>query len=1015
MRPPEQEDETEIGDATEARRPPLSAPATDRGAVVVRERMRARLFGRAQAPVSIGRYTVLEPLGAGGFGEVYAAYDDRLDRRVALKILRTGRGDDAASAHEALLQEARALAQLSHPNVVGVFDVAEAEREDGSKEVVIAMELVQGRPLSQWLRQEPRRWREVVAVFLAAGRGLAAAHARGVIHRDFKPANVVLGDDGRPRVLDFGLARRGTMDVAVELTATGDDDSAPILVAQTGDTGRVQGTPVYMSPEQHDGAKLDARTDQYSFCVALWEGLYGRHPFSGATTSDLRAAKLSGPPRPPENTTVPRRIQRLLARGLQPEPASRFATMGELLGELGVDAGRPVRWAVGGAVVLAAAAVGYTIQPEAAVRCDGGARRFEARWDSGHRDGIRGAFEATRLSYARAASDAATASLDEWRGQWVAAHRGACEAHARSEQSAEAFDLQMACLQGQLRTFDAVTEVLMAADREVVAQAHRAVDGLPEVARCADVSALRQRYPLPEEPTARDAIELARSSVAHSLAEADAGHYGRALELADEAAEVASSLTFPPLQAEIGYARANALSFLGQIAEAKAAYEEAAFAAQEVGDDRLLATIAHGLVWTFGNDDSDFAAAARWAGMGRASVRRVGGDPDIEVRLHSAVGSFRMNEGRYDEALREHEAGLSLLRRIHGERSHRIPAFLNNIANVYHTRGDYEEGVARYREAIALGREVLGEEHPQTLVARNNLAGLLHRVGRIDEAEQEARSVLEAELRTLGPDHPEVGTSLVHLALVLQTKGDIAGTEEALERAISILEASYGPQSIHLAVPLMNLAQLEMAGLDGDRARALAQRALAIQTRELGEAHVDRVYVLSTLANASRHDRDLEAAEAYAREALATAEAAGASAHYIAGVAWSTLGSVLSESGRHEEAIVALQRALQIVEASVGREHVEMLITWVTLADALTALGRAAEATEALASVRAAAPGLTGRDPRSILANAAFVEARVLAAAGEGAAARAVASSHLDAMDPLYRARAEAWLAEEPP
>jgi Protein kinase domain len=223
---------------------------------------------------TVGRYVVLNRLGEGGMGVVYAARDPELDRKVALKLLRGDFSQIAqGSLHRRLLQEAQAMARMAHPNVVTVYDVGTWRNR-----IFIAMEIVEGQTLGEWLAGGPRFWREIVAMFLPAGHGLAAAHASGLVHRDFKPASVFIGSDGRVRVGDFGLAATGATGPRTtdadhgELAATADSQSA---------VGSMAGTPYYMAPEELLGDPTDARSDQFSFCVALYAAITGLHPFAG--------------------------------------------------------------------------------------------------------------------------------------------------------------------------------------------------------------------------------------------------------------------------------------------------------------------------------------------------------------------------------------------------------------------------------------------------------------------------------------------------------------------------------------------------------------------------------------------------------------------------------------------------------------------------------------------------------------------------------------------------------------
>ncbi|MFP2927405.1 protein kinase domain-containing protein [Pyxidicoccus sp. 3LG] len=262
----------------------------------------------------VGPYVLRELLGAGGMGVVYAAEDPRLGRRVALKLLRQVRKGAEVEARARLLREAQAMARLSHPNVIPIFELGTADGRD-----YLVMERVQGATLSGWLRARERSWREVLDLFLAAGAGLAAAHRTGLVHRDFKPSNVLVGEDGRARVMDFGLAMWGQR----ELAAHGAPEGAE--AAGLTRAGAVPGTPAYMSPEQRAGQPVDARSDQYSFCVALHEALHGERPAGSGQRASRGATRTAA---------IPAHVDAALARGLAEAPEDRFPSMDALLEEL---------------------------------------------------------------------------------------------------------------------------------------------------------------------------------------------------------------------------------------------------------------------------------------------------------------------------------------------------------------------------------------------------------------------------------------------------------------------------------------------------------------------------------------------------------------------------------------------------------------------------------------------------------------------------------------------------------
>lgn len=291
----------------------------------LRRAVAAKLFSRPFEPVVIGRYRVLEPLGGGGMGLVYLARDDELGRKVALKLLRPEMTKSPV-AGGTLGREAKALARLSHPNVVAVYDVGEYEGQ-----VFIAMEYVEGQTLTQWLRNGRHDLDEILEVFTAAGRGLEAAHERGLVHRDFKPDNVLVGNDRRPRILDFGLARppdlpSGEASVP-ELNPNANPTATTLSVA-----GEMVGTPAYMAPEQHLGEPADARSDQFGFCVALYEAVHGERPFQGTDLRSLSLAIVRGRlTRTARSAHVPGWLDAILARGLSVDANARFNSMQELL------------------------------------------------------------------------------------------------------------------------------------------------------------------------------------------------------------------------------------------------------------------------------------------------------------------------------------------------------------------------------------------------------------------------------------------------------------------------------------------------------------------------------------------------------------------------------------------------------------------------------------------------------------------------------------------------------------
>ncbi|MDC0722635.1 serine/threonine-protein kinase [Nannocystis bainbridge] len=314
------------------------------------------LVGPVVAPPRFGRFAVLRTLGEGAMGVVYAAYDEELDRRIAIKVLRDAAQDP--NARDRMIREAQAMARLSHPNVVQVHEINE---QDG--QIYVAMEFVKGLTLRAWLSEQVHAWRPIRDIFVQAGRGLAAAHAEGLVHRDFKPDNVLIGNDGRARVADFGLA--GTAGQQPGVAPENNGDSVALHVGRHNAfstsltmAGTIMGTPAYMSPEQHLGSATDARSDQFSFCVALWTALYARPPFAGDNLIDLAESVCTGQLIKAPANEVPGFIHDALVRGLAVDPARRHPSMDFLIEALTRDlvVARPSRWRIA-AVAIAAAVV----------------------------------------------------------------------------------------------------------------------------------------------------------------------------------------------------------------------------------------------------------------------------------------------------------------------------------------------------------------------------------------------------------------------------------------------------------------------------------------------------------------------------------------------------------------------------------------------------------------------------------------------------------------------------------
>ena len=556
----------------------------------------------------IGRYTTLDLVGVGGMSEVYAAYDPDLDRKIALKFVRPSGPMHDARDQRRLMREAQAIARLSHPNVVTVYDVGTF-----GDRVFIAMEYVDGQTLSSWLAKEQHTWQEIVAVLADAARGLSAAHAAHIVHRDFKPQNVMIGRDGLVRVMDFGLAQRIDGEVPTEAGAIAlDADSAAATIKGASE---LAGTPLFMAPEQIRGEPADARSDQFSFCVTLHQALYGVHPFLDDSTLGS-AGRIRAPRFKPQPVrgAVPAWLGQAIARGLSERPEQRWPSMDDLVKALlhtPTGARRRRAFAIAAMTLLIAGAAGLgRASRKTPPLCPGGPEALADAWSlprgsevgPQRRAQVRAAFLATGTQSAQDTWDRTSALLDRYAGQWLAMRHDACEAtHVRGEQSPEVLDLRMACLDDRRQALEALTRVLGQADKQSVSKAVDAVGALPALDRCADVRLLRDsRVPFPNADVAVRAADLQRRAAA-AKAMFDVG-VRHGLERAHALLAEARALGYEPLVADMLTMVGRFADDLGFAAEASALLRESGQLALTIRRDDVAAAayqaLAGSLLWS---------------------------------------------------------------------------------------------------------------------------------------------------------------------------------------------------------------------------------------------------------------------------------------------------------------------------------------------------------------------------------------------------------------------------------
>lgn len=488
---------------------------------------------------------MLEKLGQGGMGMVFAAYDPELDRKVAIKLIRDDR-DCNEEQRARTRREAQSMAKLSHPNVVQVFEVGEHEGQ-----LFVAMEFVRGRTLGAWLAAHDapaRSWPEVVDIFFQAGRGLMAAHAAGLVHRDFKPDNVMIGDDGRVRVMDFGLARPGESSAALSTlrgVAGAVRGDASKLAHSLTTTGAILGTPAYMSPEQFETADVDARSDQFSLCIALYEGLYGQRPSPGDTWNSLMTNVVAGELRaPPAHAKVPTWLRAIVTRGLERDPGDRWPSINDLLAKIEHELSRASRRRrsrrfMFGALVFLVLGTGifglnYAATARAQAGCETLGASIEEVWPGPEgqvRIRIRDAALASELSYADEVPKLLDPWLTDYATRWQQTRSETCVRHRVEHSVDDTFRAQAdACLWDRKESLAALLDNLAGGEKTAIMGAMPAVASLPAIEDCADPVVLRDQKLLPEEADLREPVADARRQLLAARSLATAATVGRRVE-----------------------------------------------------------------------------------------------------------------------------------------------------------------------------------------------------------------------------------------------------------------------------------------------------------------------------------------------------------------------------------------------------------------------------------------------------------------------------------------------------
>jgi serine/threonine protein kinase/tetratricopeptide (TPR) repeat protein len=844
----------------------------------------------------VGHFIVRDTLGVGGMGVVLRAHDEHLDRTVALKLVRYESDGQETRTHgtERLLIEARAMAKIRHDNVITVHEVGVVDGQ-----VFLAMEYIDGQTLGDWATERSRPWAQIVDRWLEAGRGLAAAHAAGLVHRDFKPANVLVGHDGRVLVTDFGIAGKlgnvvaGLSESSAVAVSTSSTDKSSTGAGASGmtisnltgrltdrltQTGGMLGTPRYMAPEQFLGGAVDERADQFAFCVSLWEAVYGAHPFESSNLAALALAASTGAIRkPPRGRRAPDRLRRVLTRGLSAAPADRYPDIAALLAELvrlrrRVERRRVVIPSLFGAMLVAGAVwAAWPDPPDPCAPPPEG--NWVGVWEPEIEAEIEAALREAEVPYVRDSWPRVQVRLADYTHEWDEHQQQACrDTRVRELVSEQLLDRRMSCLDSRARRVAALVGQLRARDVDVVAHALELASQLPSLADCDDLTRLAADTPLPPAEL-REELDAFDVALAHATT----------LDIADRGDLAAEHLKpWEPRVLAIGYPLAEAQlhqalgnSWSGRDNPRSCESYRRAYGRAIAADSVDLATKLALQISTCDVDESD-KSTDFWLDVAVAGYEQLGREPDAIVYAARAY-VFR---SRRDLAQAEIEAARSVELANEAADSNLVLKGEANLGAILAEQGKLDEARGHILRAVELATEQYGPNHQITLKWRSNQVALGAMQGKdFSTVVRDAEQLLAEQEAGLGPDADSVAVTLTIMGMSLRQLEQIERATECDARALAIRERVYGPKHWLTLESLEKLARDHISAKQFESGIAELRRAVDLQIELRDPQHID------------------------------------------VGRAWSTLAWALGEATQYEEAIATHRRAIEILVAAVGEEH----------------------------------------------------------------------------------------------
>jgi tetratricopeptide (TPR) repeat protein len=817
-----------------------------------------------------GRYRIHERLGVGADGVSYRAYDPQLEREVALKFPRFDAGALGDRQRARLLREAETLATLAHPNVVAIYDVVLDEDD-----VCLICEHVRGQTVRRWLEHMPRTPRQIMGVFREAGRGLAAVHDAGLVHRDFKPDNVIVGRDGRVRIIDFGLARgdrRSEEEEADTQVESGHVETMSAASPSLTQPEAVVSPPLYASPEQHQGAAVDARSDQWAFCMTFAEALLGRYPLEKSDLDALAVAKQRRIRLRDLPAGVPSGWRRPLERGLRRDPARRFESMNALLSALerpSPPLGRRLLAAAGG-VGLAAAAVAIVVPND--VRLEAGSCEqtdgLDSVWNGSRRSEVRRVLLEFDEPHVSDTFDRAQLELDGFASAWWTHWNEACAAAQQGEIDRDALREEQACLGSLAAELGATLSAVEHSPSEASRNLLRALDQLSAPAECSEPARRARWRDRPTDESLAAEADAAYEVIAEAVALRRLGEHTEALHRLEALRQ--SAPAHRPLQLQLDYQFGKVASELGRHRQAVTPLTQAFFEAEALGDgyERIALDSAMTLAEIYGVHRAGEPDDARtWHGYAEAVSRRLAPqDPLAEANLRLLDADVLLSAGRFEEAVDP----------------------LRDAVATYERPGEQTVGYGAF-------------------APRQKLAVALLRSGQGDEAVRELQVLDERMQVSLGPSHPALAPVLLDLGAACDAVGDPLCAEHAYERleplvrhyhpetsaltaafafgmggvharaerfrlarryrqdALAAAESVYGPQHVQTAIMMYGLASVELELGELTSARVRLERAGEIFRRELGRDNAYGSRVELALARVDYDRGDIDEAQRHAR------------------------------------------------------------------------------------------------------------------------------------------------------